>query len=87
MNLSCSVVLSLLNQSIHRFRLGHHLRHFVVGRVLINNDFLSGAVRLLRHDDLDYVVFVNVELNFNLLTALLATGDILDPNGADFIVL
>ena len=80
-------MLSLLNQSVDRFGMSHHLRHFVVGRVLINNDLLSGAVRLLCHDDLDYVVFVNVELHFNLLTALLATGDILDPNGADFIVL
>ena len=87
MNLSCSFVLSLLNQSIHRFRLGHHLRHFVVGRVLINNDCLLGAVRLLRHDDFDYVVFVDVELHFNLLLALLARRDILDPNGADIYVL
>ena len=67
--------------------MSHHLRHFVVGRVLINNDYFLGAVRLLRHDDLDYVVFVNVELYFNLLLALFTRGDILDPNGADIYVL
>ena len=87
MNLSRSVALSLLNQSVESFGTSLHLRHFLVGRVLINNDCLLGAVRLLRHDDFDYVVFVDVELHFNLLLALLARRDILDPNGADIYVL
>ena len=80
-------MLSLLDQPVHRLGFSDHFSHLCIGRVLINGDPLLRAVRLLGHGDLHYVVFVNVELYFDLLGALRAGSNVLDPNGANVNVL
>ena len=85
--LLCRLLLSLLDQPVHCLGFSDHFSHLCIGRVLINDDPLLRAVRLLGYDDLHYVVFVNVELYFDLLGALRAGSNVLDPNGANFNVL